>query len=114
MKFLQLACLVGVALAGPMPMKPHFPMEKFGLKFAAKSNDDNGFIVGGVASKAGENPYQVSLQKSSHFCGGTIISEVSVCPCICIPHKANPQLSHHHRTGSSPLLTVCRARVPRT
>lgn len=74
MKFLVLICLFGLAVAGPLKgLKPFHPMHKIGLDFQ-RSNTD-GFIVGGVAVKSGETPYQVSLQRSSsHFCGGTIIS----------------------------------------
>lgn len=68
MKFLILVCLAGLAAAGPL--KPVHPLAGLGLNF----NGDNGFIVGGVAAKEGEVPYQVSLQKTSHFCGGTILS----------------------------------------
>ena len=36
--------------------------------------DDSTYIVGGSQAADGEVPYIASLQTSSHFCGGSIIS----------------------------------------
>ena len=73
MKFVIAFCLVTAAIAGPVPdLKPYHPMHRLGLNFESARQTD-GFIVGGVQVGSGEAPWQVSLQRSSHFCGGTII-----------------------------------------
>lgn len=41
----------------------------------AKSGPVEGKIVGGVEASIGEFPYIVSLQSSSHFCGGSLIKK---------------------------------------
>lgn len=41
----------------------------------AKSGPIEGKIVGGVEASIGEFPYIVSLQSSSHFCGGSLIKK---------------------------------------
>lgn len=41
----------------------------------AKSGPVQGKIVGGVEASIGEFPYIVSLQSSSHFCGGSLIKK---------------------------------------
>lgn len=68
MKFLFVLALVGLALAGPLN-------QTFKNRFGVDHTKiGEGFIVGGTAAKAGDAPYQVSLQRSSHFCGGSIVS----------------------------------------
>jgi len=68
MKFLLVLALVGLVLAGPLnqTLKNRFGVDHTKMGEA--------FIVGGSAVASGGAPYQVSLQTSSHFCGGTIIS----------------------------------------
>jgi len=46
----------------------------FGDHFAANS-DSQGYIVGGSNANRGSLPWQVSIQKWYHFCGGTIINK---------------------------------------
>ena len=77
MRFLVALCLVSVALASPLGagLKPFHPMARLGLNFSHDLRKTDGFIVGGVAAKDGEAAHQVSLQRSSHFCGGSIISD---------------------------------------
>lgn len=58
--------LVGVILSVTLAM----PM----LAFAGNKNQFNAKIVGGVEASIGEFPYMVSLQSSSHFCGGSLIA----------------------------------------
>ena len=74
MKVFVLLCLVGLSVANPMGLKPYHPMARLNLNFERTQMDD-GFIVGGVQCAAGETPYQFSLQRSSHFCGGSILNE---------------------------------------
>jgi len=70
MKFLILFALVAMAAAVPRhPLLPH-PLARKTLE----TRESNGYIVGGVAATEGQVPYIVSLQRTSHFCGGTIIS----------------------------------------
>ena len=59
MKFLVVLCLA-VASASAANLAPAFPQ---------------GRIINGVEAAPGEAPYIVSLQTSSHFCGGSIIDE---------------------------------------
>lgn len=68
MKFLiPFLCVAIVgALAGPLNKTP---LEIF------NPWANEGFIVGGVAAVDGDSPTQVSLQRTSHFCGGAIISD---------------------------------------
>lgn len=39
------------------------------------NNDDDRLIVGGFETTIEENPWQISLQRSSHSCGGSIIDK---------------------------------------
>jgi len=72
MKLFALAALVAVALAGPLASKaPHLPSPW--LKFPQVRGSE-GYIVGGVAATSGQHPYIVSLQRTSHSCGATIIA----------------------------------------
>lgn len=67
--------LLGCALAGPLnnvsrvqnPFLPG-PDEKF-----PQVRGSEGYIVGGSAATSGQFPYIISLQRTSHSCGGTII-----------------------------------------
>ena len=68
MKFLVLLCLVSTAIALPLS-----GLKSIQLKNVSQNN--NGYIVGGRPANDGEVPHQVSLQRSSHFCGGSIISD---------------------------------------
>nr|AAV84270.1 serine protease [Culicoides sonorensis] len=60
----------------------------------------DGRIVGGVAAEIEELPYQVSLQKGGHFCGGSIISSKWILSAAhCVGNDSAPTLQI--RVGSS-------------
>lgn len=71
MKLFVVLTLVGLALAGPLTQQPHLTNKIYP---ALKNGDSEGYIVGGAAATSGQHPYIVSLQRTSHFCGGTIIA----------------------------------------
>jgi hypothetical protein len=52
-------------------LRPRKPIERLQLNF---SSDNSSRIVGGGAAKDGEAPHQISLRRTSHSCGGSIIS----------------------------------------
>nr|ACK76292.1 Der f 3 allergen [Dermatophagoides farinae] len=59
----------------------------------------NATIVGGVKAKAGDCPYQISLQSSSHFCGGSILDEYWILTAAhCVNGQSAKKLSIRYNT----------------
>lgn len=112
MRFLvALLCLVSVALAHPFAagLKPFHPMSMLGINFSQQAQQHRmqpntkqlggGYIVGGTAAKDGEAAHQVSLQMSSHFCGGSIISSTWILTAAhCVSGDSPDQLNIRYST----------------
>ena len=47
-------------------------------KWYNPGNNPDTFIVGGTAASANDAPWQVSLQTTSHFCGGSVLNARTV------------------------------------
>jgi len=74
MKFLVLFALV--AMAASASRHPLLPRPQ--ARHSVENRTSNSYIVGGVAATAGQVPYIVSIQRTSHTCGGAIFNAVTI------------------------------------
>ena len=96
MKFLLLVCLAGMALAGPL--EKYEPLNQFDVRFGT-NHDTVAYIVGGQAAADGDVPWQISLQRTSHSCGGSIINENWVVTAAhCVTNVAASALNIRYNT----------------
>lgn len=63
------------------PLVDHFnnskyiePLNIFDFRFGT-NHDTVPYVIGGVEVADGEVPWQISLQRTSHSCGGSILNE---------------------------------------
>jgi trypsin len=112
MKLFVLAALVAVALAGPLaPKAPH--LANPWLKFPQVRGSE-GYIVGGVAATSGQHPYIVSLQRTSHSCGATIIANtwlLTAAHCIAGVQASALNIRYNTLTHNSGGTTVKVAQI---
>nr|AAM10779.1 trypsin [Blomia tropicalis] len=106
MKVLVLFCLVSLAAAGPL--KDALNKAQVDAFYA------EGYIVGGSNAADGDAPYQVSLQRTSHFCGGSIIADNYILTAAhCIQGLSASSLTTRYNTlrHNSGGLTVKASRI---